>query len=64
MLGRSVTVETPVQDALQATLARGIYILRYQLMSSLHNTPWKPSVVIACGLALALLASVPLRRTH
>jgi hypothetical protein len=64
MVGPSVTVETPVLDTIHNTFSRGIYVLRYQFVSIFHNTPWKPSVVIACGLVLALLASVPLRRTY
>jgi hypothetical protein len=64
MVGPSVAVETPVLDAIHAALSRGVYILRYQLASTFNNTPWKPSVVIACGLVFALLTSLPLRRTH
>jgi hypothetical protein len=64
MVGPTVTVETPVLDALNETLSRGVYVFRYQLVSTFNNTPWNPTVVIGCGLAFALLASVPLRRTH
>lgn len=64
MVGPTVTVETPILDTIQTTLAWGYSALHHQFSRAVHNTPWKPSLVIGCGIALAMLAIVPLRRVH
>lgn len=62
MTGPSVHVETPILNAIQHTLHLGVSAIQHQITQALQNTPWKPSIVIACGLILAALASAPLRR--
>jgi hypothetical protein len=64
MTGPTVTVETPILDAIQSTLVRVVSTVQHRFSRAVHNTPWKPSLVIGCGIMLALLASVPLRRVH
>lgn len=62
MLGTNAHVETPVLDTLHIAFCRGIAGFQRSLSRALSKTPWNPSVVIACGIGLALLASSALRK--
>ncbi len=62
MLGPDVYVRTPVLDTIHAVLSRCVAVFHHKLSDSLQSSPWEPSVVIFCGIALAVLASASLRR--